>query len=106
MGGNDGESRRFHLVGMKTAILEPGLELALGLGIPCGTHGYVAGGRKDMRDVAAPRPARKGEAGRKHRDVLLGGPVVAARGRPDRERLAVLMLLGLHFYLRSWVMDE
>jgi hypothetical protein len=103
MGGNDGESRRFHLVGMKTAILEPGLELALGLGVPCGTHGYVAGGRKDMRDVAAPHPARKGEAGWELRGVLLGGPVVPAGGRPDRERLLVLMLLGLHFYLSSWM---
>ena len=87
MGGNDGESRRFHLfgmrIGMKTASLEPGLELALRLCIPCGAHGGMASGRKDMRDVAAPGPARKRKAGREYGDVVFGaGPVIAARARP------------------------
>ena len=97
MGENGGASRRFRLfamkVGVKASILEPGLELALGLAVPRGTHGQLASGGQNVGGVAAAGPARQREAGRKHRRIFAG----------DSGRIATLLLFDMHFYLISWV---
>jgi len=103
MGENDGASRRFQLIGMKTSILEPGLELALGLAVPRGTHGDIVSGGKDMGSIATACPARQREAGRKHRRVFAGHMGCMLRGILSTERVAIFLLFNMHFYLISWV---
>lgn len=55
---------------MKAAIFEPGLEMALGLGIPGGAQGNIVRRGKDMRNVPTPCPTRQCKGGRKGRDML------------------------------------
>lgn len=103
MGENDGASRRFHLIGMKTSILEPGLELALGPAVPRGAHGNVVNGGKDMGRVATACPARQREAGWKHRRIFAGHMGFLPRGILSTEGVAIFLLFNMHFYLVSWV---
>ena len=102
MGENDGASRRFRLIGMETSMLEPGLELALGLDVPCGPHGYIVSGGKDVGSVATACPARQREAGRKHRRVFAGHMRLVLHGILSTERVAIFLLFNMHFYLISW----
>ena len=101
MGENDGASRRFHLFGMKTSILEPGLELALGLAVPCGTHGYVVSGGKHMGSIATACPARQREAGWKRRRVLARHMACLIHGILSMEGRAIFFFFNMHIYLIS-----
>jgi hypothetical protein len=101
MGENDGESRRFHLFGMKTSSLEPGLEVALLLGIPGCALGGVVDGRIHVGCIAAPHPTRQRKVGRKQCDMIGCGVALPVSRRPCGEGL--VLLLNIHFFLISSV---
>jgi len=88
---------------MKTTILEPGLELALGLAVPCGTHGHVVSGGKDMGHVATAGPARQRKAGWKHCRIVARHMAGMTNGILSMEGRAIFFFFNMHIYLNSWL---